>query len=153
MHWNHKFLKVSQLCRFRPELDIPTDAILSLDEDASLTTEEMDFAFGVWSHFPDRLVGFPSRSHFWDDRKHQWVYTSKWGNDYSMILTGAAFYHKYYNVLFNQVLSQGLRDLVDRYSNCEDILMNFLVSHVTRRPPIKVTQRKQYKETPPSGVK
>ena len=69
-----------------------------------------------------------------------------------MILTGAAFYHKYYNVLFNQV-QKGLTDWVDRYANCEDILMNFLVSHVTRRPPIKVTQRKQYKETPPSGVK
>ena len=25
--------------------------------------------------------------------------------------------------------------------------MNFIVSHATRRPPIKVTQRKAYKET------
>lgn len=32
-------------------------------------------------------------------------------------------------------------------ANCEDILMNFLVSAVTRQPPIKVTQKKQYKET------
>ena len=74
-----------------------TDAILSLDEDTTLTTDEIDFAFQVWCHFPERLVGFPSRSHYWEDRKRmQWVYTSKWGNDYSMILTGAAFYHRYY---------------------------------------------------------
>lgn len=37
--------------------------------------------------------------------------------------------------------------MVDRMANCEDILMNFLVSAVTKQPPIKVTQKKQYKET------
>ena len=113
----------------------------------------MDFAFQVWSQFPDRLVGFPSRSHYWDDKKHKWVYTSKWSNDFSMILTGAAFYHRYYNVLYAQVLSPSLHQMVDETGNCEDILMNFLVAHVTRRPPIKVTQRKQYKDSAPSGLR
>lgn len=28
--------------------------------------------------------------------------------------------------------------MVDEYINCEDIAMNFLVSHITRKPPIKV---------------
>ena len=70
-----------------------------------------------------------------------------------MILTGAAFYHRYYNVLYAQVLSPALHQMVDEAGNCEDILMNFLVSHVTRRPPIKVTQRKQYKESAPSGLR
>lgn len=37
--------------------------------------------------------------------------------------------------------------MVDQLANCEDILMNFLVSAVTKFPPIKVTQKKQYKET------
>lgn len=37
--------------------------------------------------------------------------------------------------------------MVDTLANCEDILMNFLVSAVTKLPPIKVTQKKQYKET------
>ncbi|CAB1342929.1 unnamed protein product [Coregonus sp. 'balchen'] len=37
--------------------------------------------------------------------------------------------------------------MVDQMANCEDILMNFLVSAVTKLPPIKVTQKKQYKET------
>ena len=57
---------------------IHTDAILSLDDDAAISTEEMEFAFQVWLHFQDRLVGFPSRSHFWDDRKHQWVSPTVW---------------------------------------------------------------------------
>lgn len=37
--------------------------------------------------------------------------------------------------------------MVDQLANCEDILINFLVSAVTKLPPIKVTQKKQYKET------
>ena len=80
-------------------------------------------------------------------------YTSKWGNDYSMILTGAAFYHRYFGDLFETKLASNLIQTVDILANCEDILMNFLVSHVTRKPPVKVTQRKQYKESSPSGVK
>ena len=28
--------------------------------------------------------------------------------------------------------------MVDQYMNCEDIAMNFLVSHITRKPPLKV---------------
>ena len=35
-------------------------------------------------------------------------------------------------------MSQVIRDRVDEYMNCEDIAMNFLVSHITRKPPIKV---------------
>ena len=56
---------------------------------------QVDFAFTVWQSFPDRIVGYPARSHFWDGNKERWGYTSKWTNDYSMVLTGAAIYHKY----------------------------------------------------------
>uniref|UniRef100_A0A8C6V168 Exostosin glycosyltransferase 1a n=1 Tax=Neogobius melanostomus TaxID=47308 RepID=A0A8C6V168_9GOBI len=133
--------------RFLPYDTIPTDAVLSLDEDTVLSTTEVDFAFTVWQSFPDRIVGYPARSHFWDSNKERWGYTSKWTNDYSMVLTGAAIYHKYYHYLYTTYLPTSLKTMVDQMSNCEDILMNFLVSSVTKLPPIKVTQKKQYKET------
>ncbi|GAB6028164.1 hypothetical protein CHUAL_002371 [Chamberlinius hualienensis] len=139
--------------RFYPHPIIQTDAVLSLDEDAILTTTELDFAFRVWLSFPDRIVGFPARSHYWDDAKGCWGYTSKWTNDYSIVLTGAAFYHRYYNYLYTHYLSGLLHKTVDQSQNCEDILLNFLVSHVTKLPPIKVTQRKQYKESMLPGSK
>ena len=132
--------------RFSPHPEIQTDAVLSLDEDSSITTEEVDYSFSVWKGFKDRIVGFPARSHFWNPTKKKWVYTSKWNNDYSMVLTGVAFYHRYYHHLYTHWLSPGLRKAVDDAGNCEDILMNFLVSHVTKSSPIKVTQRKSYKE-------
>uniref|UniRef100_A0AAV2KCC3 Glycosyl transferase 64 domain-containing protein n=1 Tax=Knipowitschia caucasica TaxID=637954 RepID=A0AAV2KCC3_KNICA len=108
---------------------------------------QVDFAFIVWQSFPERIVGYPARSHYWDSSRSRWGYTSKWTNDYSMVLTGAAFYHRFYHYLFTQYVPVNLLQTVDRMANCEDILMNFLVSAVTKQPPIKVTQKKQYKET------
>lgn len=54
----------------------------------------MDFAFHVWQNFEDRIVGYPARGHYWDETNFQWAYSSKWTNDYSLVLTGAAFYHR-----------------------------------------------------------
>ena len=53
--------------RFLPNPLIETQAILSLDDDAAITTEEIDFAFGVWKHFPERIVGYPARSHYYGE--------------------------------------------------------------------------------------
>ncbi|KAK7486014.1 hypothetical protein BaRGS_00022766 [Batillaria attramentaria] len=133
--------------RFAPYKEIETDAVFGLDEDALLTTEEIDFAFSVWKEFPDRIVGYPARSHYWDELRGKWRYSSKWANEYSMVLTGAAVYHRYYNYMYTHYASTMLTQRVDASSNCHDILLNFLVSHVTRRPPVKLTQRKQYRES------
>ncbi|RLV88900.1 hypothetical protein DV515_00015183 [Chloebia gouldiae] len=132
--------------RFFPFGAIQTDAVLSLDEDTNLSTSEVDFAFSVWRSFPERIVGFPTQSHFWDPEQGRWGYTSKWTNELSIVLTAAAFYHRYYHSLFTEYLPAGLRELVDGLAACEDILMNVLVAAVTKLPPIKVTQRKQHKE-------
>lgn len=40
--------------------------------------------------------------------------------------------------MYTYYLPQAVRDMVDEYMNCEDIAMNFLVSHITRKPPVKV---------------
>jgi hypothetical protein len=55
-----------------------------------------------------------------------------------MVLTGAAFVHRYYLWAYWHALPAAVRDYVDEYMNCEDIAMNFLVAHITRKPPIKV---------------
>lgn len=66
---------------------------------------QVDFAFTVWQSFPERIVGYPARSHFWDSNKERWGYTSKWTNDYSMVLTGAAIYHRYRHRFTSSVFS------------------------------------------------
>uniref|UniRef100_A0A8B9IFG0 EXT1C protein n=1 Tax=Anser cygnoides TaxID=8845 RepID=A0A8B9IFG0_ANSCY len=132
--------------RFFPYAAIRTDAVLSLDEHSSLSTSEVDFAFVVWRSFPERIVGFPASSHFWDAEQQRWGYTSRWTNELSIVLTAAAFYHRYYHSLFTGYLPAGLRELAGGLAACEDILMNVLVAAVTKLPPIKVAQRKQHKE-------
>ncbi|NWR47176.1 EXT1C protein, partial [Regulus satrapa] len=137
--------------RFFPFEAIQTDAVLSLDEDSSLSSSEVDFAFLVWCSFPERIVGFPTQSHFWDPEQGRWGYTSKRTNEISIVLTAAAFYHRYYHSLFTEYLPAGLRELVDGLAACEDILMNVLVAAVTKLPPIKVTQRRQHREGTAAG--
>ncbi|KAL7299757.1 hypothetical protein TKK_0007507 [Trichogramma kaykai] len=128
--------------RFLPFDAIETEAVLSVDDDAHLRHDEIMFGFRVWREHRDRVVGFPARFHNWDQNNHNsWNYNSNYSCELSMILTGAAFIHKHYTYLYTHWLPQAIRDKVDEYMNCEDIAMNFLVSHVTRKPPVKVTSR------------
>ncbi|XP_012353818.2 exostosin-like 1 isoform X2 [Nomascus leucogenys] len=135
--------------RFYPYSTIRTDAILSLDARSSLSTSEVDFAFVVWQSFPERMVGFLTSSHFWDEAHGGWGYTAERTNEFSMVLTTAAFYHRYYHTLFTHSLPKALRTLADEAPTCVDVLMNFLVAAVTKLPPIKVPYGKQRQEAAP----
>ncbi|XP_014356088.2 exostosin-1 isoform X2 [Papilio machaon] len=130
--------------RWQPLWAVPTAAVFSLDGDAPLLAEELDFAFRVWQHFPERIVGYPARSHYWDEAKDAWGYSSRWGGAYSMVLPGAALVHRAALALYGAG-APALRLAVRRARNCEDILLNCLVAHLTRRPPLKLAQRRRYK--------
>ncbi|XP_044266685.1 exostosin-3 [Tribolium madens] len=128
--------------RFLPLDNLQTEAILSVDDDAHLRHDEILFGFRVWREHRERIVGFPGRYHAWDiNTQNSWLYNSNYSCELSMVLTGAAFLHRHYLHLYWKWLPQAIRDKVDEYMNCEDIAMNFLVSHITRLPPVKVTSR------------
>lgn len=132
--------------RFLPYAEIETEAVLSIDDDITmLTPDELEFGFEVWCEFPDRIVGFPSRTHIYDNITGTYTYESEWKNEISMVLTGAAFYHKVWNYLYTSRLPPAIRSYVDTHMNCEDIAMNFLVAHTTAKAPLKVTPRKKFK--------
>jgi len=135
--------------RFYPYDEITTEAVLSLDDDISmLTADELELGYQVWREFPDRLVGFPSRTHVVDHNTGQYRYESEWTSDISMVLTGAAFYHRYWHYLYTATpdpAAQEIKQWVDDHMNCEDIAMNFLIANATGHPPIKVAPRKKFK--------
>ncbi|XP_050417869.1 exostosin-2 [Patella vulgata] len=132
--------------RFVPYDEIETECILALDDDIiMLTDDEVEFGYEVWREFPDRLVGFPSRLHLWDNSTQKWKYESEWTNEISMVLTGAAFYHKYFSYLYTNSMPGNMKLWVDDHMNCEDIAMNFLMANMTGKAPIKVTPRKKFK--------
>ncbi|GAB0190293.1 exostosin-2 [Grus japonensis] len=132
--------------RFFPYDEIETEAVLAIDDDIiMLTSDELQFGYEVWREFPDRLVGYPGRLHLWDHEMNKWKYESEWTNEVSMVLTGAAFYHKYFNYLYTYKMPGDIKNWVDAHMNCEDIAMNFLVANVTGKSVIKVTPRKKFK--------
>ncbi|KAK3595238.1 hypothetical protein CHS0354_021555 [Potamilus streckersoni] len=132
--------------RFFPYDEIETECILALDDDiVMLTADELEFGYEVWREFSDRLIGFPSRVHLWDNGTSKWRYESEWTNAISMVLTGAAFYHKYFSFLYTYKMPGNIKAWVDEHMNCEDIAMNFLIANITGKAPIKVTPRKKFK--------
>jgi len=134
--------------RFFPYDEIETECVLALDDDITmLTMDELEFGYQVWREFPDRIVGFPSRNHVWNNVTSSWGYDSEWTSELSMVLTGASFYHKYWNYRYTHTLPGNVKAWVDDNMNCEDIAMNFLVSNITGKAPIKVAARKKFKCT------
>ncbi|KZC05878.1 Exostosin-2 [Dufourea novaeangliae] len=132
--------------RFYPYNEIETEAVLSIDDDIiMLTADEVEFAYEVWREFPDRIVGFPSRIHMWDNGTNCWKYESEWTNSISMVLTGAAFHHKYWNYMYTTAMPGDIKEWVDEHMNCEDIAMNFLIANITGKAPIKVTPKKKFR--------
>ncbi|KAA0203489.1 hypothetical protein HAZT_HAZT008744 [Hyalella azteca] len=126
--------------RFFPYNEITTQAILSLDDDINMMTpDELEFGYQVWREFPDRLVGFPSRNVLWSNASRSWKYDSEWTNEVlSIIVTCAAFYHKYWSHVYTTELLPSVRDWVDQHMNCEDIALNFVIANRTGKAPIKV---------------
>ncbi|PIC42635.1 hypothetical protein B9Z55_009650 [Caenorhabditis nigoni] len=142
LHVPVEFVRVTENSlnnRFVPWDRIETEAVLSLDDDIDLFQQEFVLAFRVWRENRDRIVGFPARYHArYGDAMY---YNSNHTCQMSMILTGAAFIHKNYLSAYTYQMPAVIREHVDSIKNCEDIAMNFLVSHLTRKPPIKTTSR------------
>ena len=87
---------------------------MSLDDDINmLTSDELELGYQVWREFPDRLVGFPSRTHVLehqdDDSKYR--YESEWTSEISMVLTGAAFYHQYWHYVYTAAPSKEAQEI------------------------------------------
>lgn len=71
--------------RFYPYPEIETEAVLTIDDDITmLTTDELDFGFEVWREFPERIVGFPSRTHVFEN--NEWKYESEWTNEVNCVI-------------------------------------------------------------------
>lgn len=142
LHVPVEFVRVTENSlnnRFIPWDLIETEAVLSLDDDIDLMQQELILGFRVWRENRDRIVGFPARYHarYGDSM----FYNSNHTCQMSMILTGAAFLHKNYLTAYTYHMPSEIREHVNKIKNCEDIAMNFLVSHLTRKPPIKTTSR------------
>lgn len=94
------------------------NSILTLDDDVIIISDELKFGFSIWQENQDRIIGFPNRLHFWMEANMpdadgnmqkitRWAYTSKFHNDFSLILSGASFIHKSYLVNYSENSNAG----------------------------------------------
>jgi len=121
----------------------PTKGILSVDDDLFYPCEALDAGFFKWTKSPDRMVGYDRRLHDDSSPSGEWKYgflsLSKNRTEYSITLTRHAFIHVDYLQIYTHHLPQGIRNIIHKYKNCEDIAMSFLVSSMTEgQPPLLV---------------
>ncbi|KAK6933481.1 Glycosyl transferase 64 domain [Dillenia turbinata] len=113
--------------RFKVDPEIRTRAVLELDDDIMMTCDDIERGFKVWRDHPERIVGFYPRLVDGSPLRYRNEKYARGRNGYNMILTGAAFMDSL--VSFKRYWSEEAkagRDLVDKYFNCEDVLMNYL---------------------------
>ncbi|KAL5709655.1 Glucosamine inositolphosphorylceramide transferase 1 [Ranunculus cassubicifolius] len=113
--------------RFRVDPLIKTKAVLELDDDIMMSCDDVERGFRIWREHPDRIVGFYPRFIDGSPLKYRDEKYARSRGGYNMILTGAAFIDS--QLAFTRYWSDQAkagREVVDKYFNCEDVLLNFL---------------------------
>lgn len=93
----------------------------------------------TWQKHRHTLVG-PNSRFAYVDRDGNGVYDIKTRHKYNIVLTGAAFVHRSYLHAYTFDMPQAIYNHVANKMNCEDIAMNFVVAHLTRRPPVRTAR-------------
>ncbi|KAL5968944.1 Exostosin-like 3, partial [Taenia solium] len=124
--------------RFLPFDLIKTDAVLSVDDDVVPEPKAIDLGFRVWNDNPDRIVGYVARSHKWSPRYNNFKYIAQATSPYSLLLTGASFFHKYFLYAYTFELPHVIYASIDELMNCEDIAMNMLIQQISEKAPYQV---------------
>ncbi|PIA43935.1 hypothetical protein AQUCO_01800173v1 [Aquilegia coerulea] len=136
--------------RFFPRPSITTRAVAICDDDVEIDRESFEFAFKIWSTHQESMIGFFARSHDFDLLKKSWIYSVHY-DKYSILLTKFMILNTNYLYKYscgsgsgsdNDMKMVKLRNVVDEMMNCEDILMNFVVSSEVSSGPILVDAKK-----------
>ncbi|XP_065870295.1 glucosamine inositolphosphorylceramide transferase 1 [Euphorbia lathyris] len=118
--------------RFKKDPLIKTRAVLELDDDIMMSCDDIERGFKVWRQYPKRIVGFYPRYISVRSLKYRGEKYARTHSGYNMILTGAAFIDS--KLAFERYWSKEAeagRDLVDKYFNCEDVLLNYLYANAS----------------------
>ncbi len=102
------------------------------DDDMWVMERSLVHAFGVWRGNSRRLVGlFPRK---WGNGEVR--YSANIADGYNIVLTKGVFVHRAFLFMYERLLPGSVKALVDHHKNCEDILLNIMVSHYTGMSPL-----------------
>lgn len=103
-----------------------------------MTCDDIERGFNVWRQHPERIVGFYPRLISGSPLKYRGEKYARKHKGYNMILTGAAFLDS--KLAFEMYWGEGAkagRELVDKYFNCEDVLLNYLYANASRSSTVE----------------
>jgi len=128
--------------RFRALLDVPTTAVLSIDDDLIVPCEVIERNLRVWSSFKTSLVGFSPRMIAFDitsgaTRYLRWQHTW-WSGMYAVMLSKVSFLHRDYLAQYDKLVPKSFVEHIDNGKNCEDIAMAYVVAKHTNAAPVWV---------------
>ncbi|GAA6060087.1 hypothetical protein JCM10212_003048 [Sporobolomyces blumeae] len=149
--------------RFRPILDwgedVRTNAVMIMDDDVVLRKGVLEWGYQEFveanKNGPGKIVGFSGRDFEPAvDEPEKWSYLAKPREAYSMILSNAAFLRKEWLVKYWDASSEmdSLRRYVDGVFNCDDILINYLVSNLTGSAPLLLQPTTPLRTIPTEGL-
>lgn len=128
--------------RFIIPNSLSTNTMLIMDDDNNIPGQAIDNAFNSYiSNYTNSIYGF-ARRRFLGGK-----YTlPSCTQPYSMVLTSFSFLNKNFLYEFNKIKYQPLINMCSTVYNCDDILMNFIVSHAFKVPPqgMKIQTRSEY---------
>ena len=126
--------------RFIPPSNLSTQTILTMDDDLNVSAETIDTAFEVYlvNHFQNRIFGNTKR--MCENGKY-YAYRINDIQTYGLVLTGFAFLDVSMLNTISLPKYKELTDFVSKNMNCEDILMNFVVSHNYKTFPVAVKMK------------
>jgi hypothetical protein len=149
--FKNSFKRDSLNNRFSPDVNVSTEAVLSVDDDLLVSCNDVLRAFAEWkASGKHQLVGFLPRlvvrgdSSMEDNgnqiheiknnkNKAEMLYLAEkiaiQHNKYNVILTPLMVYNSKYMALYWSDEYKKEREFVDSISNCEDLLMNYIVSY------------------------
>ena len=113
--------------------DISTDTVLIMDDDQYMEGIDIDNTFIVYkeNHFDNRIFGY--RARFYSMGKY---YISNYKNPYNIVLMNFAFLSVDMIKEYFSDTYKNLRQYCINIHNCEDILMNYIVSNKWQMSPI-----------------
>ena len=128
--------------RFVPLQEIPTEAVLSIDDDLIVPCNLIEDTLRVWNSFPSALVGFSPRMLGWDTmtgdvRYMRWQQTW-WSGMYAVMLTKIGILHRDYLSTFSKAVPPAFLEHVNKIRNCEDIAMAHVVAKSSNAAPVWV---------------
>ncbi|KAJ3339261.1 Exostoses (Multiple)-like 3 [Gonapodya sp. JEL0774] len=122
--------------RFLPHSEISSDCILNMDDDWDMPHEQMQLAVHVWREaFRDTLVGFRHQARTHIAVNGTWRYNRENKHGASLVLPSGLVYHRRFQESYSRSPPEAL-EMVDVLTNCDDILLNFVVANETSLCPV-----------------